>query len=145
MSKRTRPGRDGRGSASVLVAGLLGVLVVLSGAALLVAGFAVAHHRARAAADLAAVSGATVFGQGADACRQARRSARDNGATVMSCEQVGDQIDYVVSVRVGGGLEGGVGRLGGRLGRRCRSADRDLGDPCFEVDAERCAAPVGGS
>jgi secretion/DNA translocation related TadE-like protein len=92
--------RHGRGSASVLVAGLVGVLVLLGGAALLVAGFAVAHHRARAAADLAAVSGATAFVQGEDACRQARRSARDNGAAVLSCEQVGDQVDYVVTVRV---------------------------------------------
>ena len=100
MTGRPRLGRDARGSASVLVAGLLGVLVVLSGAALLVAGFAVAHHRARAAADLAAVSGATVFGQGGDACQQARRSAQDNGAAVVGCEQVGDQIDYVVTVRV---------------------------------------------
>lgn len=100
MSGRPGPRRDGRGSASVLVAGLLGVLVVLSGAALLVAGFAVAHHRARAAADLAAVSGATVFAQGSDACQQARRSAQDNGAAVVSCEQVGDQVDYVVTVRV---------------------------------------------
>jgi secretion/DNA translocation related TadE-like protein len=99
VTGRLRRGREGRGSASVLVAGLLGVLVVLSGAALLVAGFAVAHHRARAAADLAAVSAAAAFEQGGDACRQARRSAADNGARVVQCDQVGDQIAYVVSVR----------------------------------------------
>jgi len=106
MTRHRLPGwgesarRDDRGSASVLMAGLMGVLVLLMGAAMLVAGFAVAHHRARAAADLAAVSGAMVFAQGGDACRQARRSAQDNGASVRSCEQVGDQIDYVVTVRV---------------------------------------------
>jgi secretion/DNA translocation related TadE-like protein len=113
--------RDGRGSASVLVAGLLGVLLVLSGAALVVGGFALAHHRARAAADLAAVSGATVFGQGADACEQARRSARDNGAEVLSCEQTGDQIDYVVTVRVAVGVRIRVPGLPDRVEARAHA------------------------
>jgi secretion/DNA translocation related TadE-like protein len=89
-----------RGSASVLVAGLLGVLVVLTGVALLVAGYETAQHRVRAAADLAAVSAAAAFAQGRDACHQARRTAGDNGATVLSCSTVGDPVEYVVSVRV---------------------------------------------
>lgn len=89
-----------RGSASVLVAGLVGVLVLLGGAAVVVAGYAVAYHRVRAAADLAAVSAAAAFVQGQDACTQARRSARDNGAGLRDCDQVGDQIDYVVTVQV---------------------------------------------
>jgi secretion/DNA translocation related TadE-like protein len=77
----------------------MGVVVLLSGAAMVVAGYAVAYHRVRAAADLAAVSAAAAFEQGGDACSEARRSAGDNGARVLQCDQVGDQLDYVVSVR----------------------------------------------
>ena len=99
MTGRVRRG-DQRGSASVLVAALMGVVVVLTGVALLVAGYEVAQHRARAAADLAAVSGAVAFAAGRDACDQARRTARDNDATVLSCSTVGDPVGYVVSVRV---------------------------------------------
>ena len=100
LDRRRRVGRRQRGSASILVAGLMGVVVLLGGSALVVAGYAVAQHRARAAADLAAVSGAAAFLQGQDACTRAREAARDNGARVLQCNQVGDQIDYVVSVRV---------------------------------------------
>ena len=93
-------GRRGqRGSASVLMAWVMGVVVLLSAAATVLAGYAVAYHRVRAAADLAAVSAAAAFEQGGDACAQARRSAADNGARVVQCDQVGDQITYVVSVR----------------------------------------------
>ena len=99
MTGRVRRG-DQRGSASVLVAAVMGVVVVLTGVALLVAGYEVAQHRARAAADLAAVSGAVAFAAGRDACDQARRTARDNDATVLSCSTVGDPVEYVVSVRV---------------------------------------------
>ena len=89
-----------RGSASVLVAGLLGVVVVLMGVALLVAGYEVAQHRVRGAADLAAVSAATAYAEGRDACDQAERTAADNGSTVRRCGTVGDLVSYVVSVRV---------------------------------------------
>jgi secretion/DNA translocation related TadE-like protein len=93
------PGRE-RGSASVLVAGLMGVMVVLTGVALLVAGYELAQHRARGAADLAAVSGAAAHAGGHDACAQAARTAADNHVTVLRCGVVGDAVEYVVSVRV---------------------------------------------
>ena len=96
----TRRGREQRGSASVLVAGVMGVVVLLTVVALLVAGYEVAQHRVRGAADLAAVSGAAAYAEGRDACEQAVRSAADNGATVLSCATVGDLLAYVVSVRV---------------------------------------------
>ena len=65
-----------------------------------VAGYLVSHHRARSAADLAALSGAAVHARGEDACDQARRIARRNGARVTRCDQVGDSVDFVVTVRV---------------------------------------------
>ena len=49
------------GNASVLVAGILGVVVALSSAALVIAGYAVGYRRARAAADLSALSAAAAF------------------------------------------------------------------------------------
>jgi secretion/DNA translocation related TadE-like protein len=84
----------------MLMAGVMGVVVLLSYVMMLVAGYAVAYHRARAAADLVAVSAAGAFELGQDACGQARRSAAGNGAALVGCDRVGDQIGFVVTVRV---------------------------------------------
>jgi secretion/DNA translocation related TadE-like protein len=92
--------RSESGSASVLMTGVLGVVVALSSAALVIAGYAVGYHRARAAADLSALSGAAAFQGGRDACAQAARTARQNGARLDHCDVVGDAIDFVVTVRV---------------------------------------------
>ena len=83
----------------MLMIGIMAVVVLLVGAALLIAGYLLAHHRARAAADLAALSGATAYAAGNDACTQARRTARANGAQITSCELAGDPVDFVVTVR----------------------------------------------
>jgi len=91
---------DEHGSATMIMVGLMGVVVVLAGSAMVVAGFLVAQHRARAAADLSALSAAAAFQQGADGCGQARRTARGNGARVTRCDRVGDEVDFVVTVRV---------------------------------------------
>jgi secretion/DNA translocation related TadE-like protein len=92
--------RSERGSASVLMTGIVGVVVALSSAALLIAGYAVGYHRARSAADLGALSGAAAFQQGHDVCDQVRQTARQNGARVERCDLVGDAVDFVVTVRV---------------------------------------------
>ena len=95
-----RVARSERGGASVLVVGMLGVVVALSSAALVIAGYAVGYRRARAAADLSALSGAVAFQQGRDPCGQAALTARHNGALLDRCSQVGDAVDFVVTVRV---------------------------------------------
>ena len=92
--------RDERGAASVLMIGLMGVVILFGSAAIVIAGYLGAHHRARAAADLAALSGAAAYQQGDDPCGQAYRTALGNGAVVRHCDQVGDQIGFVVTVRV---------------------------------------------
>lgn len=97
---RQRILRSERGSASVLIAGILGVVVALSSAALVIAGYAVGHRRARVAADLSALSAAAAYQQGHDACTQADLTARQNGAQVDGCSHVGDAVDFVVTVRV---------------------------------------------
>ena len=94
-----QPSNDERGSATVLMAAIMGVVVTLGGAAMVIAGYLVGHHRARSAADLAALSGAAAHVRGEDVCGQARRIARQNGATVTRCSWVGDDIDFVVTVR----------------------------------------------
>ena len=63
--------RSESGSASVLMTGVIGFVVALSSAALVIAGYAVGYHRARAAADLSALSGAAAYQGGREACAQA--------------------------------------------------------------------------
>jgi secretion/DNA translocation related TadE-like protein len=94
-----RPFGGEQGSATVLMAAVMGVVVTLSAVAMVIAGYLAGHHRARAAADLSALSGAAAHLNGEDACDQARRIARQNGAKVTGCAQVGDDIDFVVTVR----------------------------------------------
>lgn len=100
MSRVGAGGRDQRGSGTVLMAGVMSVVVALAAAATVVAGYLASHHRARSAADLAALSGGAAYAQGKDPCEQARRTAHDNGARVTRCDQIGDQFDFVVTVRV---------------------------------------------
>ena len=92
--------RSESGSASVLMTGVIGFVVALSSAVLVIAGYAVGYHRARAAADLSALSGAAAYQDGREACAQATRIARQNGARLDYCDVVGDAIDFVVTVRV---------------------------------------------
>jgi secretion/DNA translocation related TadE-like protein len=91
---------DERGSGTMLMVGVLGVLLALGSATIWAAGYLAAAHRARAAADLAALSAAVAIGTGADGCAVARRLAADNGTRLSACDRVGDQIDFVVSVQV---------------------------------------------
>lgn len=92
--------RDQRGSGTVLMASIMAVVVVLGATATVVAGYLASHHQARSAADLAALSGAAAYASGDDACDQARRTARQNGARATRCGRVGDEVDFVVTVRV---------------------------------------------
>jgi secretion/DNA translocation related TadE-like protein len=82
------------------MAAIMAVVVTLGAAATVVAGYLVSHHRARAAADLAALSGAAAHVRGENACDQARRTARQNGSLATRCDRVGDEVDFVVTVRV---------------------------------------------
>lgn len=89
--------RDERGSGSMLMIGMLTVVLSLGWAAVIVTGYLVAAHRARSVADLAALSGASSVQRGDEGCAVARRMAERQGATAR-CSQVGDAIDFVVTV-----------------------------------------------
>ena len=97
----SRPRWDERGSGTVYA---LGVIAVLLAAAVGIAGLIQAQSatdRARAAADLAAISGATVLSSvvaPGDPCAMAGRVAEANGASVSACSV--DSEDVTVSVTV---------------------------------------------
>ena len=100
-AKGNRPGWDERGSGTVYA---LGVIAVLLAAAVGIAGLIQAQSatgRARAAADLAAISGATVLSSviaPGDPCAMAQRVAAANGASASACSVTGE--DVTVSVVV---------------------------------------------
>jgi secretion/DNA translocation related TadE-like protein len=117
-----------RGSATVWVLALAGVLALVGAAAVLVGAAVVARHRATAAADLAALAaaGRELAGH-ARACAAAEEIAAANAAEVISCTVgAGAVVEVAVRVRVElGGL--GVhsatarpGRPGGAGGLRKR-------------------------
>ena len=65
----------------------------------MVAGYLVSHHQACAAADLAALSGAAAMKR-VRRLRPGPAEARQNGAQAARCDRVGDEVDFVVTVRV---------------------------------------------
>ena len=89
-----------RGSGTLLVVGVMAVVGVVATMAIVAAVYLVVGHRARGAADLAALSGAAAYAEGGDPCPAAGRLARANDARLVRCDRVGDEVDYVVSVTV---------------------------------------------
>ena len=100
MSTRGAGAHDERGSGTLLVVGLMAVVGVVATMAMVAAVYLVVGHRARGAADLAALSGAAAYAEGRDPCLAAGRLARANDARLVRCDRVGDDVDYVVSVTV---------------------------------------------
>lgn len=97
--------RSDRGSASLLVLSLAGVLALVAMLAVGVGAVAVARHRAAAAADLAALAGADRSLQGAGpACAAATRAARRVAAALTACRLDGDVVEVVATVRPPGPL-----------------------------------------
>lgn len=74
------------GSATITATGIITSVVSLALAVMALGVHAADTHRARVAADLAAVAGATAMYQGVDACSTADRTAQLNGARVTFCE-----------------------------------------------------------
>jgi len=63
-----------------------------------VAAIVLAHRSAQAAADLAALAGASAAATGVDACSAAMRIAEANKSSVVRCELVGEIATVVVRV-----------------------------------------------
>lgn len=81
--------RDERGSATVLVAGMAVVLMMLVVLGLQIGGAVLTRHRVAAAADLAALAAAGQLAAGADrACERARQVAERMSVTTTACRVV---------------------------------------------------------
>ena len=98
---RRRPEGE-RGAASVMVLSLVAVVLVLTAGGLVVASVVVASHRARVAADLGALAGASAMQDGVSAgqaCSVAHQVVRANGAATQSCSSTGGDLELRVEVR----------------------------------------------
>lgn len=101
-----RPDHGGSdcGAATVLAVALVVCVLALTAGGLVIASAVVASHRARLAADLAALAGAGAGQDGADpsrACAVAQDVARRNGAATRSCSAGGGVLDVRVTVPSG--------------------------------------------
>ncbi len=100
MRSSGRGSRTDRGAATMYAAALATVLVTAATIAVLVVTAVLASHRARAAADLSALAGATAQADGLDACRTAGVVAQANGASLTTCQVAGSPLSFVVSITV---------------------------------------------
>jgi secretion/DNA translocation related TadE-like protein len=81
---------DDRGVATVIAAGMIGVLGLLLGALLVLGAVVATRHRAANAADLAALAGAAESVRGREAgCDRARELAERNGGRLVACSWSG--------------------------------------------------------
>lgn len=87
--------RSERGAATVLVVAMAGVLMFVMTGLAAAGGLVTAQRRAQAAADLAALAGASHL---EDACASAAQVALANGAALESCRLDGDEVTLTVSV-----------------------------------------------
>lgn len=97
MPGRRDPNDPELGSGSILVVALAGLLLLLGLGAAFVTATAVAHRRAQAGADLAALAGAESLQRGRDPCAAAAEVAAGNGTLLVACQPDGRHL--VVTVR----------------------------------------------
>lgn len=117
--------------------GLLGVVLALLVAALILTTAAVTSHRARAAADLAALAAAgRATATAGDVCGEARRVARLHGATVRECQADGVDVEIEVAIRP----PGAAARFGEARARARAGPERPLSSA--PVAEERARAPA---
>ncbi len=89
---------DDRAAGTTMAALVAVALCLVTVVLLLVSGYVLAAHRARAAADLAALAGATAYVAGQDACATAGRSAQTNRGQLTRCRVEGTTGSFVVTV-----------------------------------------------
>ena len=87
--------RSERGAATVLVVAMAGVLMFVMTGLAAAGGLVTSQRRAQAAADLAALAGASHLDE---ACASAGQVAFANGAALESCRLYGDVVTVTVSV-----------------------------------------------
>jgi secretion/DNA translocation related TadE-like protein len=90
---------DERGLAAPVVVALTGLLLVLTGVGAGCGRLLVDQRRAAAAADLAALAGASALQWGREPCTEAREAALRNGASLLGCRQDGPKVRVTAGVR----------------------------------------------
>ena len=118
---RTLP--DERGSVTVVMLAVIATVLVLTVSGLLLASAVLASHRARSAADLAALAAAGMLMRGEPAtaaCESAARVAAANHGRVQRCIVSGQEVRLTVAVAAG--VESlGVAEARSRAGPGARS------------------------
>lgn len=92
--------RDERGGGTMVSLSTIAVVTLLGVVVVVGVLYVAAVHRARGAADLAALSAAARVPDGGDVCGAAERVAGRNGAEVVACETAGDTVEWAVHVKV---------------------------------------------
>lgn len=92
--------RSQRGSGTILIMAVVILMMLLAAGFGVVGRYIVANHRARAAADLAALAGARAYGAGEDGCAAAEVYAARNGEQLDGCDIVGDATDFVITTKI---------------------------------------------
>lgn len=105
MTGRWRSRRCDRGSAAVYAVMAVGLLVVAALGAVTVAGIVAGHRKAAAAADLAALAGASAVQRGRPACAAAVEIAEANRSRLVGCSVLGPVVQVEVIVEVGSPFE----------------------------------------
>jgi len=95
---------DERGSATVLVTAVVGLLCFVAVGLCGVAGLVVTHRSAQSAADLASLAGAQAVQAGAPGCSAAAEVASANGGRTSACSVLGEDVRVEVSVVPPGAL-----------------------------------------
>jgi secretion/DNA translocation related TadE-like protein len=90
--------RGDAGAATLLVLAMAGVLLLVGAALGVVQAMVVAHRRAQAAADLAALAGASAVAHGRDPCGAADTVALLNGGRLVGCEELAGDVHVEVVV-----------------------------------------------
>lgn len=91
--------RDSRGSVSIMVVAMLGVLLLIGAALGVVAAIVAAHRSAQAAADLAALAGAQAAQRGSDGCAAAAEVLLRPDLHLEGCQVEGQEVRVVVRAR----------------------------------------------
>ena len=89
-----------RGSATILVTLLVGLLALVAFVCVVLGGLLVGQRRAAAAADLAALAAAAAVQDGGQACAAAERVSAANAARLSACEVNGQEVQVLVQVDV---------------------------------------------
>jgi secretion/DNA translocation related TadE-like protein len=99
VSTASRGRRHGEaGAATLLVLAMAGVLLLVGSALGVVQAMVVAHRMAQAAADLAALAGASAAAHGQAPCEAAATVALLNGSRLVSCQQSAGDVTVEVVV-----------------------------------------------